>query len=1190
MRTLRLTFGLALLLASSVTLFGQAGATGSILGTVTDSTGAVIPNVRITVTNEATNTPHRTATSSAGDYLAPSLNPGVYSVTAEASGFQKMVTTGITLTVDQKIRVNISMKPGEVSQTLRVTAQALTLDTDSAALSSLMSQHQVSQLPLNGRNFMQLLQLTAGAVTVGGEQGTMRQGVGNAVSINGGRPEGNNYTLDGLINTDQALVTPAVILSQDAIQEFKVESGTYSAEYGFSASQINIVSKGGTNSLHGSIFEFNRNDAYDAKPFATATDYRAGVATANPVLRQNQFGFVADGPVYIPKIYDGRNRTFWMANYEGWRINNGQRETASLPNPETLTGNFNDEKDQAGDTLPAYGTAACTTLLSLGQNCMPVDPTTGQPFPNNQIPSSEITNNLALTALKYKYWLAPTVADQPEGTTNFIQNIGLRLTTNQQTYRVDQNLGKLGSIFGRGTYSTYQNSALNTASLDYGVLTQYEKQKNWEVSHTISFGRANVNNFRFGYLDAQAPQGAPAPPADAVSTLNMTGVFTHFGPLQQSWPSLALSQFSTTGGPINAYTGSDSPAWEFADSFTTVHGRHSIGIGFDYRRWRLIRNLDDDFYGDWSFGAATVLTNSANCPNAPVSVNGGAPTSLCGTGNAIADMLLGYYSGAAGFVPGPLSPTDQAGNPQNHVFSYFAPYVEDDWKVTQKLTLNLGLRWDYRAAAYEASNHFFWLDTKNAQGGLCYADPKLTSDGVAPGVGVNGGPILRYCGSVPHPGQKDPFAPRFGLNYRFNNKTVVRGGYGIFYDSYEGREIDDSADIYPYSIRLSETPTNDPTLPKFGNQLFPAYGNLGPFPVSTLSFIAVIESENPINPYVQSWTASVERQLARSTTLEVNYIGTHAVHLLDRRNIAQPYGIPSADLAACQADPTDATHNCPTSTRLPYPNFTGFYIDSDFHGYSHYRAMNVKFEHRTGGLAVTAVYTWAQSKDDKSAAAGVGATGSGYQGTMDNHDPALDYGLSDFDVNQRFVATYIYQLPFGRGQKMLGGVGRAANAVVGGWQLAGITTFQAGFPYSVSATDAAGLLDTQFQRASLVSGCNVHSHTRPFQRLNMACFTQPAIGVYGNTARNFLRQPGMNNWDMGISKAFPIAERLNFAIRFDTFNTFNHHQYNINVGGLATGGSGGGSAIDNGVGDPLAGLITSSAPSRIIQLSGKISF
>ena len=212
-----------------------------------------------------------------------------------------------------------------MSTTVEVNATGVTLDTDSSALSQLVSQQQVEELPLNGRNFMQLLLLGAGAVTLGGEQGTMRQGEGGAVSINGGRPEGNNYTLDGLINTDTALVTPAVILSQDAIQEFKVESGTYSAEYGYSASQINIVSKGGTNQLHGTVFEFDRNDAFDALPFATSTDYIAGVKTKNPVLRQNQFGFVVDGPVYIPKLYDGRNKTFFMANYEGWRIINGAR-------------------------------------------------------------------------------------------------------------------------------------------------------------------------------------------------------------------------------------------------------------------------------------------------------------------------------------------------------------------------------------------------------------------------------------------------------------------------------------------------------------------------------------------------------------------------------------------------------------------------------------------------------------------------------------------------------------------------------------------------------------------------------------------------------------------------------------------------------------------------------------------------
>ena len=246
---------------------------------MTDSTGAIIPNVKVTVTNTATNVAFRTITSSSGDYYAPSLNPGTYSVSAESKGFQKSVTSGFTLAVDQKVRVDLALKPGAVTETLEVTAQAVTLDTDSAALSQLVSQQQVEELPLNGRNFMQLLLVGAGAVTVGGEQGTMRQGEGDAISVNGGRPEGNNYTLDGLVNTDPG----AGYSGRDPVpgrhQEFKVESGTYPAEYGFSASQINIVSKGGTNKLHGSFFEDNRNDAYRR----AAVPHRGAVAS-----RRNQ--------------------------------------------------------------------------------------------------------------------------------------------------------------------------------------------------------------------------------------------------------------------------------------------------------------------------------------------------------------------------------------------------------------------------------------------------------------------------------------------------------------------------------------------------------------------------------------------------------------------------------------------------------------------------------------------------------------------------------------------------------------------------------------------------------------------------------------------------------------------------------------------------------------------------------------
>lgn len=1195
MKIIRFILGFSALLTAPGILFAQGGATGTILGTVTDSSGAIIANAKVTVTNTATNADFKTVTSSSGDYNAPSLNPGPYKVVVELQGFEKYVTSGIVLTVNQKVRVDAALKPGAVTETVEASAQAVALNTDTAELSNLISQQQVEDLPLNGRNFMQLLLVGAGAVTVGGEQGTMRQGQGNAISVNGGRPEGNNYTLDGLVNTDAALVTPAVVLSQDAIQEFKVSSGTYSADQGFSATQINIVSKGGTNSLHGSVFWFDRNDAFEAKPFPTANDYNAGTPTANPVLRQNQFGFVAGGPVYIPKLYDGRNKSFFMANFEGWRITNGNRQVTSLPNPAILNGDFSAETYQApsgsglpGGPLPAYGTADCTKLLTYNFNCMPVDPSNGQPFPGNKIPTAVQTGNVGLVAVKNGFWQTPTIANQPEGAVNYIKNIGFPLHQNQQTYRGDQNLGKLGSVFFRYTDANYTNQGFyNSQDLIHGYEIYQQSQTSWTVSHTINFGSSNVNNFRFGHLSADAPQGGPQITQDAVSQLGLTGTFKKFTALQETWPNVALSTFGTGGGSVNSYTGSDGPTWEYADSFSMIKGKHSLGFGVDYRHWRLIRNLDDDFYGDWTFAGNLVQTNGGGCANA---------TGLCGTGNAVADMLLGYYSNVGGFVPGPLSPTNTAGNPQDHVFNYFGPYAMDHWRVTPKLSMDLGLRWDYRAAAYEESNHFFWLDNKNSEGGLCYADPQLSKNGVAPGTGLDGGPILRYCGKVPHPGAKTPFAPRVGVAYSITPKTVFRGGYGIFFDSAEGREIDNSADIYPYSIRNALAPATNATAPKLTNNMFPAFSTLGPFPVSTLTFIAVIESDNPLNPYVQSWTAGVQRELARNTTLDVNYIGTHSIHLLDRRQIAQPNAIPSDSLAFCQQQVNGNYVNlgvapCSNASRRPYPNFSNIYINSDWHGYSHYNGMNIKLEHRAHDLALTSVYTWANSKDDKSAAAGVGATGAGFQGFMDNHNPQLDYGPSDFDVDQRFVASYVYELPFGHGKKIAADVNRATDLLIGGWETTGIATFQTGFPYSITGNDVGGVLGTFFQRANRVNGCNIHSNlTAVMQRINFDCFTQPALGAYGNTARNWLRQPGINNWDMGIGKNFRIAEHVNFKFAGDFFNAWNHHQYAINTGALIGSGAGGGSSISNSISSTTAGQIVNASSARVIQLSGKLTF
>jgi hypothetical protein len=376
-------------IVSASLLYGQGGANGTILGTVTDSSGAVVGNAEVDVTNVATGVVSHTSTSANGDFSAPNLATRIYSVTVKAQGFQIALADNITLSVAQQARVNVVMKPGQVSETVQVEASSVSLDTDSAAVAQLVSQKQVEQLPLNGRNFLNLLFIGAGAVQTTGEQGQMRQGEGNAISINGGRPTSNNYTLDGLVNTDTALNTPAVILSQDAIQEFKVQSETYSAEYGFSANQVNIVSKSGSNQLHGTAFEFLRNDAFDAKaPFQSAI----------PELRQNQFGFVLGGPIYIPKVYDGRNKTFFLVNYEGWRIRNGiNQDTFNVPDPAQLGGDFS-----ASGLTPV--TAGC--IPSATTFCMPIDPTTGAPFPGNVIPTSSFSR-LAQVAIGAGLFHAP---------------------------------------------------------------------------------------------------------------------------------------------------------------------------------------------------------------------------------------------------------------------------------------------------------------------------------------------------------------------------------------------------------------------------------------------------------------------------------------------------------------------------------------------------------------------------------------------------------------------------------------------------------------------------------------------------------------------------------------------------------------------------------------------------------------
>lgn len=1114
---------LALLLGAVGTAIAQT-ATGQITGTVHDASGAVLARAKVTATNQANGFTRETSTNEAGTYVFPLLPVGMYTVSVTQQGFSTSKQTGIPLTVDKIARVDFDLKVGDVSATVDVQSAAITLDTETASMGQTVTQKQVTQLPLNGRNFLSLLFLNGGTVETGGEQGTMRQGAGNAISINGARPTSNNFLIDGTSNTDTALGTPAAILSIDAIQEFKEQTGTYSAEYGFSANQVNIVSKTGTNDLHGTAFWFGRNDAFDANTFFNnaipkPTNNTRWAGTKNK-LRQNQYGFVAGGPVWIPKLYDGRNKSFWLVNFEGFKQIRGQTDQLIIPTPDQLAGRF-------------------TSTIT--------DPLTGQPFANNTIPANRFSRLAKLAVAKF----FPVPNFVGTAGQNYVRSRNLPLDQKQYTIRGDQQLGRFGTVFGRYTQSDYTNTIIGNTT-DIGDVFFVQKTKNWQVSHTIPFSSNLVNQFRFGYVEALAVQhGATAPQSD-IDPLQLTGVFTGLADDQRSYPAVGFGGVGTGlqggGSAVNDYQSSNQPMIDISNTTTWIRGRHTLNFGANIRQWSLQRDLANDFLGQFTFSGFFTGNTTRD--------------------HAIADFLLGYYSGASVFQPAGFSVAGKTGNPREFNFLYVAPYIQDDWKVNSRLTLNLGLRWDFRTIPNETNDRMGWRDLSNPRGGLLVADQTLVAKGI-----VGDQSYYKFANRRnPADSSKKVFAPRLGFAFRpfSDDKTVVRGGYGIFWDSSEGREIDGAADIFPYVSRGSYNQSLGQANLRTTDTLFPNFANVGVATPAANTFLAVSMSPEPRNPYVQQWSLGVQRSLSQNTTLELNYIGSKGTHLLMRRNIGQ--ALQMANPAFCASLlPNPTQGDCPVAARKPYRNFD-VYIDSDWSGNSSYNAFNAKVEHRSNSLLFTAVYTWAKSLDNKSAAAGIGNDSAGWQGFLDNHNVRRDRGRSEFDVNHRLVSSFVYELPIGRGKKFGGDLPKAADVLIGGWQVNAIATFQQGFPMTIQANDIGGLNDARgLNRVDIVG---TPSLTKTLDRwFDTSAFRQPAAGFLGTSGRGILRAPGIHNWDTGLFKNFAITERLSFQFRFESFNAFNHTQWGVPIRNIA---------------DSRFGRILGTRAARINQLGAKL--
>ena len=562
--------------------------------------------------------------------------------------------------------------------------------------------------------------------------------------------------------------------------------------------------------------------------------------------------------------------------------------------------------------------------------------------------------------------------------------------------------------------------------------------------------------------------------------------------------------------------------WDISNATTWIRGRHTLNVGVHYRRWSLQRDLANDFLGQFTYS--------------------GFFTGNLTRDHAVADMLLGYFSNASSFQPAGFSVGDQAGNPRDFNFWYLAPYIQDDWKVNSRLTLNLGLRWDFRTVPNETNDRMGWRDLANPRGGLLVADKSLVDKGI-----VGDSTYYKYAGrSNPYDASKRVFAPRFGFAFRpfTDDKTVIRGGAGVFFDSAEGREIDGAADIYPYVSRGQYIQTLGQTNLVTTDQMFPNFASLGPASPAANTFLAVSMSPEPRNPYVMQWTFSIQRALSGNTALELNYIGSKGTHLLMRRNIAQ--SLPPANPALCAANPTAG--DCPVLARRPNPNFAT-YIDSDWSGNSSYNSFNVKLEHRTSTFFFTTIYTWAKSIDNKSAAAGIGNDVAGWQGFLNNHDVRRDRGRSEFNVDHRLVSSFVYEIPVGRGKRYLADSSGFVNAVLGGWQVNGIVTFQQGFPMTITAADVGGLNDTfNTNRADISGDINPSGFTPTIAKwFNTDAFRQPAAGFLGNSGRGILTAPGINNWDTGLFKNFRITERMGLQFRFESFNAWNHTQWGVPV-------------------------------------------
>lgn len=1087
MKKMSLFFAISIIIVSLAMIASAQSFTATIVGKVTDPGGANVAGATVIVTQDTTNFTRTVTTGDGGEYLISQLAPGNYTVKVDAGGFKSAINQNVVLETDVTRRLDIRLDVGSVTESVTVEAEPPTINTETSEKAEVITPRQVQDLPLNGRNYTDLALLVPGVYPRPSDDDQ-----GQGVSASGSRTDATNFILDGTTNRSDRAGGVAVTAGLDSIREFKVSTSNYSAEYGkVAGAQINVVSKSGTNRFSGTLFEYLRNDAFDANdPFA--------VPGTSKTLRRHQFGGTVGGPLPFFNFGEsdsffesGRDKTFFFVSYERTLETRSRTEGSTAPSEAWLRGDFRNVRGPGTDTI--LGNSNDTNRVL----CLSRNPSTGAvskvecPVPN-VIPFAPVAGfpNI-LTANPISLRMLEFIPAANLAGTGYSATLPRESNNHQFLTKIDRKVNDRNNFYFRFNKENKDGSdpfpSLRNFYPGFGR-TSLTDSYSWTFGDTHIFSDSIVNEFRLGYLKEHSETLGENSDQDFVSFFGIPGLPTSSSPNLQGWPAIRIDGFSEFGDRPNDPFVYDFKSWQIYNAVSANVGNHGLKFGIDFLRPNYIEADVRNVRGDFRFRGRT--TNTSN-------------STRSGFG-AFADFLYGLPDSTQRQIG--AEPADLSG----WQYSFFA---QDNWRVTPWLTLNLGFRYDLAAPLRERENRLsnFIPGVGVVCAGGAFSD--------ASGLICKGAEDLGLPSSLVET-DKNNFAPRLGFALRpFNDdKTVIRGGAGIFYSLETINPARQQLALgYPYLFRESYS-RNSANLTQLSFQ--------NPFPVGRGGLDGLAEPSGiPVDskvPEVYQYNLTIERELARDFAFEIGYVGTQARFLGVRYNPNAP--IPTGGLN------TDGTLR--TARRYPSLGDIQYQVqaaNSDYHGLQ----TSLRRRHRNG-LSLLVSYTFSKAMDMNS------NTNNSTTGVQRNPQNILnwrdEYALSDFHRTHQFAASFNYDLPIGRGKMFFGEANGLTQVLLGGWQMNGIVAYTSGRPFTAQFSAP----DITQQRPDLVGD--------PYENIpegflfNPYAFAVPLASsgdLYGNAGRNILIGPRYSRTDLSLFKNFRFNENTRLQFRWEVFNAFN---------------------------------------------------